>query len=87
MRASAGVERANVERSQLALDTEGMSAPHGSDTEVSLFTTLILHFPVFAVIDALLTGLSGLQMFTNDVNLIFSLPNNILANVCTFPSF
>src|SRR3954463_3624800 len=65
-------ERVNVARSQLSLDTEAMSAPHGSDTEVSVFTRLILHFPVFAVIVALLTGLSGLQMFANDMNLIFN---------------
>src|SRR3954464_6801643 len=70
-------ERANVARSQLALDAEAMSASHGSDTEISIFTRLILHFPVFAVIVALLTRLGGLQMFTNDVNLIFSLLNNI----------
>src|ERR1041384_5503190 len=31
-------ERANVARSQLALDAEAMSAPHWSDTEVSVFT-------------------------------------------------
>src|SRR3954465_2019071 len=80
-------ERANVARSQLALDAEAMSASHGSDMEISVFTRLILHFPVFAVIVALLTGLSGLQMFTNYVNLIFSLLNNIWANECKFPSF
>src|SRR4051812_31156538 len=65
-------ERANVAGNKLAFDSETMSAPHGSDTEVSVFTMLILHFPVFAIIVALLTRLSGLQMFTNDVNLIFS---------------
>src|ERR1043165_811027 len=80
-------ERANVARSHLALDTEAMSAPHGSDTKVSVFTRLILHFPVFPVIVALLMGLSGLQVSRNDVNLIFSLLNNIRANECTFPSF
>src|SRR4051812_18824970 len=80
-------ERADVARSQLALDPEAVSAPHGSDTEESLFTRLILHFPVFAVIVALLAGLTGLQIFTNNVNLIFSLLNNIRANECTFPSF
>src|ERR1041385_685737 len=37
-------ERANVARTQLAVDTKAMSAPHGSDTEVSVFTRLILHF-------------------------------------------
>src|SRR3954463_14781034 len=75
-------EWANVARSQLSLDAEAMSGSHGSYTEVSVFTRLILHFPVFAVIVALLTGLSGLQMFTNDVNLIFSSLNNIRTNEC-----
>src|SRR3954464_1614766 len=40
-------KRANVARSQLALDAEAMSSPHGSDTEVRVFTRLILHLPVF----------------------------------------
>src|SRR3954466_4308958 len=34
-------ERANVARSKLAFDSETMSDPHGSDTEISIFTRLI----------------------------------------------
>src|ERR1041385_5778418 len=79
-------ERANVSRSQLALDTEAISAPHGSDTEVSVFTRLILHFPVFVVIVALLTRLGGLEVFLHNANLIFSLLDQIRSEVGSFPS-
>src|SRR4051812_1669438 len=61
-----------------------MSAPHGSDTEISIFTRLIDHFLVLAIIIALLTRLSGFQMFTNNANLIFSVLDNVRTNKCTF---
>src|SRR3954462_4248486 len=79
-------ERANVARSQLALDTEAMSAPHGSDMEVSVFTRLIVHFLVFAIIIALLTRLSVLEIFLHNANLIFSLLDKIRTKVGSFPS-
>src|SRR3954471_9058606 len=78
-------EWANVARSQLALDTEAMSAPHGSDTEVSVFTRLIDHFLVFAIIIALLTRLSGLEIFLHNANLTFSLVDKIRTKVGSFP--
>src|ERR1041384_5460390 len=64
-----------------------MSASHGSDTEISIFTRLIDHFLVLAIIIALLTRLSGFQMFTDNTNLIFSMLDNVRTNECTFPSF
>src|ERR1041385_6573451 len=79
-------ERANVARSQLALDTEAMSAPHGSDTEVSVFTRLILHLLVLTVIVSLLTRLGGLQIFLHNANLIFSFLDKIRSEVGSFPS-
>src|SRR4051812_11931557 len=79
-------ERANIARSQLALDTEAMSAPHGSDTEVGVFTRLIDHFLVFAIIIALLTRLGGLEIFLHNTNLIFSLLDKIRSKVGSFPS-
>src|SRR4051812_24412852 len=54
-----------------------MSAPHGSDTKVSLFAGLAEHFLVFAVIVALLARLSSFQMFTDNVNLIFIVLDNV----------
>src|SRR3954471_15389579 len=80
------MKRANVVRSQLALDTEAMCAPHGSDTEVSVFTRLILHFTVFAVIVALLTRLCGLEIFLHNANLFFNLLDKIRYEVGSFPS-
>src|SRR4051812_46825009 len=79
-------ERANVARSQLALDTKAMSAPHGSDTEVRVFTRLILHFTVFAVIVSLLTRLCGLEIFLHNANLIFRFLDKIRSEVGSFPS-
>jgi hypothetical protein len=79
-------ERANVARSQLALDTEAMSAPHGSDTEVSVFTRLILHLLVLTVIVALLTRLGGLEIFLHNTNLIFRFLDKIRSEVGSFPS-
>src|SRR4051812_21215820 len=79
-------ERANVAWSQLALYTEAMSAPHGSDTEVRVFTRLILHFKVFAVIVALLTRLCGLEIFLHNANLFFSFLDKIRSEVGSFPS-
>ena len=80
-------ERADVVRSQLALDPETMSAPHWSDTKVCLFARLIDHLLVFAIIITLLTRLSGLQVFTNNADLIFGLLNNIRTKEWSFPSF
>src|SRR3954464_7854920 len=80
-------ERANVARSQLSLDTEAMSAPHGSDTEVSVFTRLILHFTVFGVIIALLTSLCGLEIFLHNANLIFCFLDRIRSEVGAYSSF
>src|SRR3954464_9163011 len=80
-------EWANVARSSLAFDFETMSASHGSDTKVSIFTRLIDHFLVLAIRIALLTRLSGLQMFTNNANMIFSMLDKVRTNECTFPSF
>src|SRR3954469_21279448 len=79
-------ERANVARSQLSFDPEAMCASHRSDMEVSVFTRLILHFSVFAVIVALLTRLSGLEIFLHNANLIFSLLDKIRPEVGSFPS-
>src|SRR4051812_4358268 len=64
-----------------------MSASHRNDTEVCIFARLIDHFLVLAIIIALLTRLSGLQMFTYYANLIFSVLDNVRTNECTFPSF
>src|SRR3954466_14098592 len=64
-----------------------MSASHGSDTEISIFTRLIDHFLVLAIIIALLMRLSGFQMFTDNANLIFSMLDNVRTNECTFPIF
>src|SRR4051812_23275972 len=64
-----------------------MSASHGSDTEISILARLIDHFLVLAIIIALLTRLSGFQMFMNNANLIFSVLDNVRTNECTFPSF
>src|SRR3954462_8069087 len=64
-----------------------MSASHGSDTKVSIFTRMIDHFLVLAIIIALLTRLSGFQMFTDNANLIFGVLDNVRTNECTFPSF
>src|SRR4051812_9922843 len=80
-------ERANVARSYLAFHSKTMSASHGSDTEISIFTRLIDHFLVLAIIIALLTGLSGFQMFTDNANLIFNMLDNVRTNECPFPSF
>src|ERR1041385_3940469 len=80
-------ERANVARSQLAFDPETMSASHRGDTEVSIFTRLILHFLVLAIIVALLTRLSSFQMFTNNANLIFSMLYDVRTNESSFSSF
>src|SRR3954470_3432128 len=80
-------ERANVARSQLALDTEAMSAPHGSDTKVSSFARLIDHFSVLAIIVALLMRLSGLEILTHNTNLIFSLLEQVRTQLGSFPSF
>ena len=64
-----------------------MSASHGSDTKVSLFARLIDHFLVLAIVIALLTRLSSLQMFMDNANLFFSMLDNIRTNECSFPSF
>ena len=80
-------ERANAARSQLALDTKAMSAPHGSDTEVRVFARLIDHFLVPAIIVAFLAGLSNFQMFTDNANLMFSMLDNVRTNESSFPGF
>src|ERR1041385_4847186 len=64
-----------------------MSASHRGDTEVSLFAGLIDHFLVFAVIVALLAGLSSFQMFTDNANLIFGVLYNVRTNESSFSSF
>ena len=79
-------ERVNVARSQLAFDPEVMSAPHGSDTEIRVFTRLILHFTVIAVIVALLTGLSGFEIILHNANKFFRLVDKIRSEVGSFPS-
>src|SRR3954463_2355173 len=64
-----------------------MSASHGSDTEISIFTRLIDHFLVLAIIVALLTRLSSFKMFTDNANLIFSMLDNVWTNESSFHSF
>ena len=80
-------ERADVARSQLALDPKSMSAPHWSDTWISLFARSIDHLLVLAVIIALLTRLSCLQIFMNNTDLFFGVLDNILTKEWSFPSF
>src|SRR3954465_15295956 len=80
-------EQANIASSQLAFDPETMSASHRSDMEVSLFVGLIDHFLVLAVIVAFLAGLSSLQTFTDNANLIFSVLDNFRTNEGPFPGF
>src|SRR3954465_1658400 len=64
-----------------------MSASHRSDTEVCIFAWLIDHFLVLAIVVAPLTRLSSFQMFTDNVNLIFSMLDNVRTNESSFPSF
>src|SRR3989337_1860649 len=70
-------ERTNKAWSWLALDTEAVSTLHWCNTKIRLFTRLIDHIFMMAVILTLLTCLSNPEILTNNAHLFSGLLGNI----------
>ena len=67
------LERSDVSRSKLPVDTEATSTFHRRDAEVNMISDLESQITVLTIIVALLTGLGCLEVITNDFAHFFCL--------------
>src|ERR1041385_7194462 len=78
-------ERSDVTWGQLAFDTESLGSLQRSNPKVSLLIQIVAFLPMMTIIVAFLTRLCGIQLITNNANLLFCFLDHIRPKNCLSP--